>query len=83
MSILKEEIGEQMMVSAGGRPPAPMKQKLVTHKIRNDKDMVDFQAEMIKGRDIVLSVTVGDATYVMVREFIPMKLAVPGKGDVK
>lgn len=76
--ILKESQTDPQVVSVNGSLPQNMYQKLVTHKITDDEDMMDLHAEMTNGRDIILNVRGKEATYIMTREFVPSKIALPG-----
>jgi hypothetical protein len=74
--IIHEEADKNVVqVSIAGRPPQAMRQRLVTHKICEDKDIVELTKEMAKGRDIIINAPGTDCTYIMVREWIPSKIA--------
>lgn len=69
--------GEPQQLTQPGQAPKMVKQKLETFKIAGDKDMIEFCEEMAKGRDIVLQVEGKDCSYMMIREFLPVKIQTP------
>jgi ornithine cyclodeaminase/alanine dehydrogenase-like protein (mu-crystallin family) len=54
--------------------PQTIRQELSSYKIEDDKDLKAFQEDLIKGADIVFSCTQNNATYVMLRKIIPLKV---------
>jgi N12 class adenine-specific DNA methylase len=58
--------------------PQTVRQHLQTFKIDSDDTMKELSEEMAKGRDIVFSVPADGVSYVIVRELIPVKIAMPG-----
>lgn len=79
--IIAENISAPFTASLNGQPPQTVKQHLVTYMLGSEKDIEEFQAEMVKGRDVVLQFESGGNTYVILRDFIPSKIAMsnPGK----
>lgn len=77
--ILHDFTSEPIQVALPGQQPKQMRQRLVTHKITNDKDMKELADEMAKGRDLILQVPNGQTAYVMTREFIPLSVITPKK----
>lgn len=75
--IVHDTTGDAKQVSINGAPPQAVRQRFVTHKIRNDKDMIELHDEIAEGRDVLLAMDAPMCTYVMVRELIPSKLALP------
>jgi hypothetical protein len=56
--------------------PQTVRQELSSYKIKDEKDLIAFQQDLIKGADIVFSTTQGDITYVLIRKLIPMKVQI-------
>lgn len=78
MSVIKQSEIPPQPISINGQPPQSMSQKLWTHKIVTDKDMAEFHDEMTKGRDIMVQIDAGEGSYVMLRQFVPSKIALGG-----
>ena len=87
--IIHTVTGETQMVSLNNQPPQAMKQKLTGFKLTDDDDIVEFMDDMIQGRDIIYSSPIGaklgeseqQGSFVVVREFIPSKIALPTPGQ--
>lgn len=77
--VIHETTSEPIMASVNGQPPAQYTQKLRTHMIQTQEDAKDFHIDMAGGRDIVSSYMVGDVTYIITRQLVPGKIALPTK----
>jgi hypothetical protein len=77
--MIYETVTEAAMVSINGAPPQSVRQKLRSFKITDDDSFKELQDDLTKGREIILSADGQEATYILTRELVPSKIALPGK----
>lgn len=74
---IAEATTEPSTIQIQGQPPQTVRQKLTTFKISNKEDMAGLTDELAKGRDIILQTQAGDTSFVILRELVPVKIALP------
>lgn len=77
---LTDHTTDPMTASINGQPPATIRQHLGTYKITDDESMKEFAEVMARGREVIGQIQVKDCCYIMLREIVPAKIALPSAG---